>query len=112
MSLIFVGAIVLCCQNVKAQCDKNKGTTETNQPRMTVTYITKPTVNPLIEQVKLLTGGDEILTEQVILQINVAKKNAVLGMLPNEQYDNLSDTERKNYASETEILDIIKQITD
>lgn len=86
----------------------------TNKAVPTVQVIVKKPAKPnyLIEKVLLITDYDELLTELIILEINKTKTKKVKNVFPDEEYDKLSPEIRRHSIRESEVIEIMKKLTE
>lgn len=79
-------------------------------PTATVSYKTKPRVSLLIRQVRELTQQDESLTEKVIYKINKDNEQNIRRVVPDSEYSNLSEAQKKEAIKQSDVLVIIEKI--
>ncbi len=100
----FLSLIILFASLSYGQNNDNKV-----EPQVTVTFHTTPKINPVIEQVNILTDYDEILTEMVIEQmyINRNRNTKITSIVSDKEFNNMKEEQKYNAIKESEVIEII-----
>ncbi|PLX06575.1 MAG: hypothetical protein C0596_14730 [Marinilabiliales bacterium] len=108
ITIFIIAGSIFITQNVFAQsvsANENQ-----SKPTATVTFNTPRTVSPMVIKVNELTGGDDVMTEKVIAEIYNRKDIKVDNVLSDEDFERLSDEDKKDCISEAEVLIIIESL--
>lgn len=101
-TMLFIGAAAQTSTLQKEEVAKT--------PQANVTFKTIQKPNPLIEQVNILTKGDDVLTEKTILQIRTTKSSSIKRVVADNEYNLLSKEIQLEGIKESEVIIIINSI--
>ncbi len=110
ITIFFIGISSIMAQTTQSNHNNKTEATSQKAPQAIVTLKTLKKPNQLIEQVNILTKGDDVLTEKTISEIRKTKNTSIIRIVSDTEYDKLTIEMQHEAIKESEVVKIINQI--
>ena len=105
MKQIILVAIFFTAYSVKLMAQES----QKSQPSVKVTFKTPQKISPIIKHLQEMSLDDSTI-EKVIRELNVRGYQQIEEVISDEQFQALTDSQRRVYVRRTEVLEIIQKI--
>ncbi len=110
MAICFIAISCINAQTAESNPNRKEDFSSQKNPQAKIIYKSQQKPSQLIEQVNILTNGDDVLTEKTIFEIRKLKSTTILRIVSDNEYIQLSKELQQEAIKESEVVKIINQL--